>query len=71
MSTLHLTPSGDPQSPIGWCNERGDCGGREGGEGLREAGKDGGGGGGKRRSEGGREGERGRGRGRENTVTQF
>ena len=30
MSTLHLTPSGDPQSPIGWCNEKGDCEGREG-----------------------------------------
>ena len=32
MSTLHLTPSGDPQSPIGWWNERGNCGGREGRE---------------------------------------
>ena len=60
MSTLHLTPSGDPQSPIGWCNEREDCGRREGGGGSQGR-TDGGGRGEERegeREEGGREVEK-------------
>ena len=57
MSTLHLTPSGDPQSPMGWCNERGDWG-KGGSQGRTE--------GGGREGEGAKEGQREEGgRGRE------
>ena len=59
MSTLHLTPSGDPQLPIVLCNERGGEGERregEGREGGSEPGKDRGRG--KGGKEGGREGGR-------------
>ena len=42
MSTLHLTPSGDPQSPIGWCRlwRKGRREGRRGSKGGTEGGRE-------------------------------
>ena len=41
MSTLHLTPSGDPQSPIGWCGIVGEGRGEGAREGRRKGGREG------------------------------